>query len=374
MNDMTEAASIARDASLPAPSRKRARRKVLVATTIAVVLAAAGVGYILAPQRSERTDNAYLRADETTVAPQVRGRVSEVVVRDNQKVSAGDTLVRIDSEEFAARLAQARADEQTALAAVEAAAAALVILDAEARVASSNTKVVEAGIRSAQTQRSRAMADDGRFARLAETGAVARREAESSHAAFVGAQADLDRSEAALVASRDQEALVRSRRSGAQAALSQAQAALARARASLDLARQDQSHAVITAAIDGTVGALQVRVGDYVQPGSRLMSIVPLKSVYVVAYFKETQTARMHAGQAAQVQLDAMPGIDLAGHVDSLAPGTGSAFAFLPFEPGTGNFTKIVQRVPVRIALEPASGEAVLRPGLSATVTVDLGR
>jgi membrane fusion protein (multidrug efflux system) len=124
--------------------------------------------------------------------------------------------------------------------------------------------------------------------------------------------------------------------------------------------------------VDGVVGALQARVGDYVQPATRLLSLVPLDKLYVLAYFKETQTGRMNVGQPAEVRVDALPGVVLTGQVESFSPGTGSEFALLPFEPGTGNFTKIVQRVPVRIHLDAAQDTemAKLRPGLSVTATV----
>jgi membrane fusion protein, multidrug efflux system len=141
----------------------------------------------------------------------------------------------------------------------------------------------------------------------------------------------------------------------------------------LDLARQDQGHSLVRAAIDGVVADRKVEPGDYVQPGTRLLTIVPLGAVYVTANFKETQTARMTVGQPAAIKVDALPGVELKGRVESFAPGSGSQFSLLPFEPGTGNFTKIVQRVPVRIRLDPGQpGLERLRPGLSTTVKVKL--
>jgi membrane fusion protein (multidrug efflux system) len=159
-----------------------------------------------------------------------------------------------------------------------------------------------------------------------------------------------------------------------QAALAQAEASVAAAQAALNLAHQDQEHTLIRAPIDGVVGDRQVEQGDYVQPGTRLMTIVPIAELYVVANFKETQTARMTAGQAATVEVDALPGVALKGEVESFAPGSGSQFSLLPFEPGTGNFTKIVQRVPVRIRFAAGESLASLRPGLSTTVTVRLAK
>jgi membrane fusion protein (multidrug efflux system) len=155
------------------------------------------------------------------------------------------------------------------------------------------------------------------------------------------------------------------------AAVAKAEARVASARAALDLARQDIDHTLIRAPISGVVGNRQAQTGDYVRAGSRLLAIVPTQSVYVTANFKETQTGRMIPGQKATIEVDAFPGKALTGTVDSLAPGSGSKFSLLPFEPGTGNFTKIVQRVPVRIRFD--TGQPLvrrLRPGLSVTADV----
>jgi len=167
--------------------------------------------------------------------------------------------------------------------------------------------------------------------------------------------------------------VIRAKRATLLASVAQAEASVARAQAALTLVRQDQANALIRAPIDGVVGDRQANVGDYVQPGSRLLTLVPLHSAYVVANFKETQVDRMKVGSVATVEVDALPGVALQGHVESFAPGSGSEFALLPFEPGTGNFTKIVQRVPVRVRFDGGLyGAERLRPGLSATVTVSL--
>jgi membrane fusion protein (multidrug efflux system) len=202
---------------------------------------------------------------------------------------------------------------------------------------------------------------------------VPRRDAERVEADATSAAAAADRSRATLAVSRSQEAMTRDRRGELQAALAQAQAGRAKAQAALDLALQDQTPAEIRAPIAGVVGDRQAQVGDFVQPGSRLLTLVPMDRLYVTANFKETQTDRMLAGQSARVQVDALPGVILKAHVESFAPGSGSEFALLPFEPGVGNFTKIVQRVPVRLRFDAGQPElAKLRPGLSAKVTVTL--
>jgi membrane fusion protein (multidrug efflux system) len=202
---------------------------------------------------------------------------------------------------------------------------------------------------------------------------VARRDAEQYRAGAISARSDVDHSRAEMAVSQSQAAATQARRATLAAGLAQAQAGVARAGAALDLARQDDGHTVIRAPIDGVVGDRHVEPGDYVQPGTRLMVLVPMNALYVTANFKETQVARMLAGQPAVVRVDALPGVSFRGHVASIAPGSGSQFSLLPFEPGTGNFTKIVQRVPVRIALDPGQASLDrLRPGLSTTVTVKL--
>ena len=359
---------------LAAPVRKpRVSRRSLVIGALALIAAAAGVFVIVMPKGSASTDDAYVHADSTTVAPKIRGLIAAILVRDNQVVRRGDPLVQIDAEEFDARVAAASADMASAQAQIEAAAAALTTLDAEERVADANIRAAETAIRSTDAESARAAADKRRYQSLISSGAVAKSEADRALATATAAASETDHSRASLAVSREQAALTRARRAGLFAAQAEAQAALARARANLDLARQDQGHALIRAPIDGTIGDRQAQQGDYVQPGTRLLTIVPTSALYVTANFKETQTGRMEIGQAAEVEVDALPGVRLHGHVESFAPGSGSEFSLLPYEPGTGNFTKIVQRVPVRIRFDPGREDVLrLRPGLSAEVTVAL--
>jgi membrane fusion protein (multidrug efflux system) len=348
-------------------------RKALLAVSAAVVLAAGGAAYIVAPRGSETTDAAYLQADSSVVAPKVRGLVADVLVAHNQPVRRGDPLVRIDPEEFDAKAASAAADLQNAEASVEAARAALTSLDAEERLAASNIRASRTAIQSADAQSERADADRKRYDNLVASGAVARRDADAYRAAAITAGADADHSRAALDVSVNQLSVTQAKRATLMAGLAQAEAGVARAKAALDLARQDQGHALIRAPIAGIVGDRQVEPGDYVQPGTRLLTIVPIESLFVTANFKETQTGRMLVGQPARIRVDALPGVTLKGRVESFAPGSGSQFSLLPFEPGVGNFTKIVQRVPVRIRLDPGQPDVGrLRPGLSSTVTVRL--
>jgi membrane fusion protein (multidrug efflux system) len=376
MNDTTFTAgpgTIALDPPRSAGRRLPFSRKTMLAVGAALGVAAIGAALIAAPKSAETTDAAYVSADSSVVAPRVKGLVSEILVNHNQAVRRGDPLIRIDPEEFDARVGTAQADLLNAQATVQSARAALSSLAAEEQLAGANVRASAAMIRSADAQSDRASADRRRYEALVANGAVARRDAEAYRAAAITAQSDATRTRAQLDVSRDQADVVRAKRATIAASLAQAEAGVARAQAALTLARQDQGHALIRAPIDGVVGDRQVEAGDYVQPGSRLLTIVPLKALYVTANFKETQVSRMMVGQAATVKVDALPGVTLKGRVDSFAPGSGSQFSLLPFEPGTGNFTKIVQRVPVRIRFDPGQGDlARLRPGLSTTVKVRL--
>jgi len=348
-------------------------RRTLIAAVIALAAAIGGAVWIAVPPSAESTDDAYIGADATTVAPRVRGLVAEVLVKDNQTVKAGDALVKIDPEEFDARVAAARADLANAEGGVAAAHGALVSLDAEERLAAANVVAAETSIRSAIAQSTRADADRRRYESLVTGGAVARSDADRFIAAAVTAEQDTARAHANLDVAQEGVNVARARRPSLVAALQIAEAHIAQAKAALDLAQQDQRHAVILAPIDGVVGDRQVRVGDYVQPGSRLLTLVPLHALYVTANFKETQTARMRAGQHVTIDVDAFGSKPLHGTVESFAPGSGSSFSLLPFEPGTGNFTKIVQRVPVRIHFDPGQSVVdMLRPGLSVTARVML--
>jgi membrane fusion protein (multidrug efflux system) len=374
MTDATFEGATGPDIKPAAKARKAPfSRKTVLAVGGAIVVAAGGATLIAMPKNSVSTDAAYLQADSSSIAPKVRGLVAQVLVDHNQTVRKGDALLRIDPEEFDARVASAEADIANAAAAAASARAALVALDAEQRLAGSNIRAAQTGIAAADAENVRAQADRKRYEDLADSGAVARRDVERFRAAAVGAQSAADRSRAQFAVSQDEAGVTAAKRATLTANLAQAEAAVARARAALILARQDQTHTVITSPIDGVVGDRQAEPGDYVQPGARLMTIVPIKALYVTANFKETQVARMLPGQEATIKVDALDGKTLKGHVESFAPGSGSQFSLLPFEPGTGNFTKIVQRVPVRIRIDPGQAEvARLRPGLSTTVKVRL--
>lgn len=361
---MTEAAA--------APSRK-GRLRVLVVVGLAAVIGAGGVVWLRSAKASETTDNAYLKTDSTAVAPKVRGLVARVLVAENQTVVAGQPLVQLDDREYLARVAAARADLAVADAAVGAAQAALSRSGAEESLARASSREAATAIRAADAQAERAAADWNRYAALVDQGAVPRREAERVRAEATSTAAEAQRVRAALVVRQDGAEVAGRRRVELASSVEQALAARAKAQAALDLALQDLEATIIRAPSAGVVADRQAQLGDYVQPGSRLLTLVPLSTLYVAANFKETQTERMLSGQRAEVRVDALPGVVLKARVQSIAPGSGSEFALMPFEPGVGNFTKIVQRVPVRLVFDPGQPEVKrLRPGLSAKVKVGL--
>ena len=306
----------------------------------------------------ESTDDAYVEGDITPIAPKVAGYVVDLGVGDNQRVAAGDVLLRIDDRDYKARVDSARADLAARVAALGQIEQKIAVQ--EAVIAQSG-----AGIAAARAEVERARADHERTSRLVREAFVSRQRFDATRADAAKAEAGLAGSGAQAQVARRQLAVLVSERAVALAQRDQAQAAL-------DLALVDLEATVIRAPADGVVGNRAAREGQYVRPGQTLMAVVPLDSVWVDANFKETQLGRIRPGQVARVRVDAFPGVTLEGRVDSFAPASGARFSLLPPENATGNFTKVVQRVPVRIRLpagHPLAG--ALRPGLSVIAEVE---
>ena len=356
------------DAPEAAP-RSRSPRAVFVALAAIVVLVG-GVSLIFATRHSETTDNAYIRADMSVVASKVSGIVSDVAVIDGQHVAAGTVLARLDAEEYTARVAAAEADVEAASASVRAMEAGILRQRAETGGRTAAIDEALAQVKAADAESRRARAERLRYEELAARGLAPRQRVDLVDSTAAAADAGAERAAAALRVAGSDVRVSGQRGAEAEAQRDQAKAALAQADAALELARQNLAHATIVSPIDGVIANRRAERGEYVQPGAALMTVVPVSKLYVVANFKETQTGRMLAGQTVAVHIDALPGVKFAGRVESLAPGTGAEFGLLPFEPGSGNFTKIVQRVPVRITLAPSRDLVRLRPGLSAHVTV----
>jgi membrane fusion protein (multidrug efflux system) len=344
----------------PAAKAGLRRRTVLLAIGAALLIGGAiwGVQWWTVGRFIESTDDAYLQADSVTIAPKVSGYVAEVYVADNQSVQAGEPLVRLDSRQYQAILEQANATIAARKADIARGAAEL--LQQQANIAQARAQLE--GARSAETH---AMQEVKRYEPLVATGA----ETNEKLADLVNA-----RNQAAATVAADVAALQSAQRQPAstQAQIEQARAQLQAADASFRQAQLDTQDTVIRSTLAGRVGDRTVRVGQFAQPGTRLMTIVPVQDTYLVANFKETQIGLMRAGQPATIHVDALSGIDLHGTVVSFSPGTGSQFALLPPQNATGNFTKIVQRVPARIHIDAGQETRnVLLPGLSVTVRVD---
>ncbi len=306
----------------------------------------------------ERTDDAYLHSDMTPISPQVGGYIAAVEVGDNQLVRKGTVLVRIDDRDYRARAEEAQA-------AVAAREAALDNLEARTALQKASIIAAEAQIAGASAEKRLSQADLRRAEAMLQGGAVSRQRLDTSEADATKADAGLRAAEANADAARRQLAVLESERRMAQAQLDQARAQLAEARLDLE-------HTVVTAPVDGMVGDRSAQMGEFVRPGSPLMVVVPVDDVWVEANFKETQVDRMQTGQAVSITVDSFPGQTLSGHVDSLAPASGAKFSLLPPDNATGNFTKVVQRIPVKIVINagnPLAGR--LRPGMSAVVAVE---
>ncbi|MEH2512852.1 membrane fusion protein (multidrug efflux system) [Nitrobacteraceae bacterium AZCC 1564] len=305
----------------------------------------------------ETTDDAYVKADYTTVAPKVAGYISEVLVQDNQPVTAGQLLARIDDRDFRAALAQANAD-------VNAAAAAIRNLDAQISLQHSLIEQAQAAIDASQATLDFADADAIRYRDLMRTGSGTTQRAQQTESIRGQAAAQLQRDQAGLIAAQKKIAVLTTERD-------QAQAQLERNRALAQQATLNLSYTTITAPVDGTVGARSLRVGQFVAAGTQLMAVVPLHATYVVANFKETQLTYVRDGQPVELRIDSYPDVKLTGRVDSLSPASGLEFALLPPDNATGNFTKVVQRIPVRITLDDSSLTGMLRAGMSVEPTVN---
>jgi membrane fusion protein (multidrug efflux system) len=346
--------------TLPA---KKAGKKRLVMTVVAVAVIAAAAWYGAHWWNTGRflqdTDDAYVGGNITVISAKVPGYIEQVTVADNQVVHAGDVLARLDDRDYVAALAKAEG-------AVAAQQALIVNLDATRDLQQAVIAEARAGIAASLAESGRARDDQLRYQHLSATAAVSLQSAQKADAAYQQALANDQKTRAGLTASQRELGVIGARRQ-------QAQAALAQAIAERDLARLNLGYTVLRAPIDGTIGNRHARNGAYAAAGSQLLSVVPAHGLWVDANFKEGQLAKFRTGMRADIEADVMPGHVFHGTVASLAPATGAQFSVLPPENATGNFTKIVQRVPVRIVLDEQDATlGVLRPGLSVSAVVDL--
>jgi membrane fusion protein (multidrug efflux system) len=343
-------------------ARKFNLRKALVTGAAAAVLAAAawyGWDYWTVGRFQVSTDDAYVKADNTTIAPKVSGYLDAVMVGDNERVKAGQVLARIDDRDYRVALDQAQSDVAAADAAIASKQAMLDVQQAVIDAANATVDVDTATVMFAAQE-------NKRYTDLASTGYGSVQNAQQAQSRIAAAQASVQRDTANLASALKQVGLLK-------AEIAQATAARARAVAVQHQAELNLGYTTIVAPIDGVVGNRTLRVGQFVQAGTQLMSVVPVASAYVVANFKETQLTDVRAGQVVEIAVDTFPGQVVHGHVDSIAPASGQEFALLPPDNATGNFTKVVQRIPVKITLERGNGSSPidLRPGMSVIPTIE---
>jgi membrane fusion protein (multidrug efflux system) len=337
------------------------RRRFLlwVGAPVAVALIVAAAAYYWSSARYVvSTDDAYVQADSTTVASRVSGYVSAVLIEDDQSVKTGQALAHIDDRDFRAALDQARADVRASQASAD---------DLQAQLAEQNTLIARAraGVDASQAALELANLNRVRYRKMAGIGFGSEQQSQEADAQAQERSANLARDRAALASAQSQVQVLRAK-------LSQALALRDRSQAVEHRADLELGYTTITAPIDGVVAARTVRLGQYVQAGTQLTALVPLRKVYITANFKETQLTHVRAGEPVRVRVDTFPGVDLHACVDSLAPASGLEFSLLPPDNATGNFTKIVQRIPVKIRLDssqPLIGR--LRPGMSVEASID---
>jgi membrane fusion protein (multidrug efflux system) len=339
-------------------ARARKLLPALLGATAMALVAGFATHYWTTGRFQVSTDDAYVAADSTAVAPKVSGYIKDVLVTDNQNVKAGDVLAIIDDADFTTALERAKADVASAQADVGS-LRAQIEQQREAIIAAKSTIVAD------QAAQAFAQQEHRRFDDLVKTGYGTVQRVQQAEAGIRQANATVARDQAAMQSAVKQVDVL-------EAQLAKAEATVQRDEALAQQAALNESYTTIVAPVDGTVGARAVRVGAYVQAGTQLMRVVPLQAVYVTANYKETQLTDVHPGQPVYVEVDTFPGVKIAGHVDSLSPASGQEFALLPPDNATGNFTKIVQRIPVKIAIDPNPAiEGKLRPGMSVIAAIN---
>jgi len=356
-NDKIESPDESEKEILPPPPRKNRRKLkfLLIGAATLAILVAVVFYYFLFVAPYESTDDAFIDGYVTLVSPRVPGQITQLLVKDNQEVKAGDALVEIDPRDYEAKAAQARADL---------AAAQSQLNESQAQVKVSEAKVTQAqaAVTAAEAENQRAADDLKRYENV-ESRAI-------SKSALDLAQAQARSANANLVAAYSQTNAAESEVELSEAGVETAKAAVQQAEAKLQQAELNLSYTKIIAPLDARVTARSVQLGNYVQPGQALMALVP-RDVWVVANFKETQLTHMKPGQPVELSVDAYPNKKFKGKVDSLQAGTGARFSLLPPENAVGNYIKVVQRIPVKIIFdEELPTNLDIAPGMSVVPEV----
>lgn len=334
------------------------RKSVLLSLLLLVLLAIAFFIWSTMTGNDHRTNDAYVNADYTLVAPKVSGYIAEVKVQDNQQVKAGDVLATLDDRDYRVALESAEADLQVSQA---------KLLSSQAQLEQQQSAIEQSKATLAANQATAQYAGQNaeRYNRLYKSGTVAADDQQKASSTQRSAAAAVRQSQAALLSAVKEIGVL-------QAAVRQAQADVAAAQASVDQARLNLSYTRIVAPVDGMVGQRAARVGAYVSAGTRLLAVVPLQQTYITANYLETQLSDVRQGQRVNITIDALPGKRFTGHVDSIAPATGATFSAISPDNATGNYTKVVQRLPVKIALDTNQpGLSLLRVGMSAIPEIE---
>ncbi len=316
------------------------------------------INYLLVGQYLVSTDDAYISAYSSLTAAKVGGYVTEVAVNDNQPVTKGQLLVRIDPRDYQNAL-------DTAQAGLTSAEADMANDEAMLSLQASKIAAAQAAVQGDAAKLAFAEQNQRRYATLSAKGASPVQTTDQANTDLQTARAALAADQASLQAAQRQVDVLKAQLAAARANAAQAQAQLAQAQLNL-------AYTAIRAPFDGVVGNKTVAVGDYLQPGTQIMAVVPLSQVFVLANYKETQITHIRPGQSVKISVDGFPGLKVRGHVDSIYPASGQEFALLPPDNATGNFTKIVQRVPVKILIDLTPEETgKLRPGMSVEPEID---
>ncbi|KGT86117.1 DSBA oxidoreductase [Erwinia typographi] len=335
-----------------------AKRTLTLVVLLLILLGMAFFVWSAMNRHQARTDDAVVTADYTSVAPKVSGYIRTVNVADNQQVKAGDVLATIDDRDYRVALETAEANLQVSQA-------KLTSVEAQLEQQQAAIAQTDAAVSASEATLNYAGQNAERYRRLLKTGTTTADEQQKTYATLREAAAQLRQSQAAALSARKEVGIL-------QASVKQASADIAASTASVDQARLNLSYTLITAPIAGSVGQRSARQGAWVAAGTRLLAVVPLQQTYVVANFLETQLGDVKPGQGVSVAVDALPGVTLRAHVDSIAPATGSTFAAIAADNATGNYTKVVQRLPVKIVFEPEQADlARLRVGMSVVPEIE---
>ncbi|MFJ1521848.1 HlyD family secretion protein [Acinetobacter sp. ABJ_C1_1] len=347
-------------AQLETDTNFQSRKKITwgVFSVLLLFLVAGILYYFFVYRFYQSTDNAYVQADVTWVMPKISGEVMELLINDNQVVKKGETLAVLDHRDYQARYDQARS-------VVSLKEAALGVQQQNEKSAKSSITEANSGVVAAQADLARLKKEFERYQDLLKDGVITRQNFEGIQSQYLTAQAQLSKAQAAVNAAEAQLGSL-------QASRAQLLADIQSANANLNLYQVDLASSKVVSPVSGKIGSLAIQQGSRVSPQTRLMAIIPENSLYVQANFKETQIEKMHIGQKVKLKLDAYPSLNFTGKIESFSPASGATFSLMPSDNATGNFNKVVQRIPVRIAIDSSPHIDLIKPGMSVSATVDL--